>query len=178
MVADPEHRVLAVDTVQRGAAGAGLTLVARAPGRIAEIITPRPLQYIAAERRHVAELRAGGEIEGLGDHRVIPPDLRMLGCGSHRDESAEIERVGVALDAGPGRIEGVDVDQHLGPHHVELHQVEEGRAAGQILRRRHGRREAAAVVARRRLDRLGKTAGASVKEGAHPVSSASRLWLG
>ena len=178
MVADPEHRVLAVDAVQCGAAGARFALVARAPGRIAEIIAPGPLQYIAAERRHIAELRAGREIEGLRDDRVIPPYLRMLGRGSHRHESADVERVGTALDAGARRVEGIDVDQHLRPHHIELHQVEEGRAAGQILCRRHGRRDAAAVAARRRLHCVGETAGALVEKGPHFVSSASRLWLG
>src|SRR5205823_4150148 len=126
MVADPEHSMLAVDATQRGAAGARLALVACAPGWIAEIIAPGPLQYIAAERRHVADLRAGSEIEGLGDDRVIVPYLRMLAGGGHRDESAEIEPVDATFDAGPRRVERIDVDQYLGPHHDELHQVEEG----------------------------------------------------
>jgi hypothetical protein len=37
MITDPEHGVLAVDPVERGAAGPGLALVARPPGRIAKI---------------------------------------------------------------------------------------------------------------------------------------------
>ena len=168
--------MLAVDATQRGAAGARLALVACAPGWIAEIIAPGPLQYIAAERRHVANLRAGSEIEGLGDDRVIVPYLRMLAGGGHRDESAEIEPVDATFDAGPRRVERIDVDQYLGPHHVELHQVEEGRAAGQVLRRRHRRRQTPSVVARRRLHRFGETVGALVEEGTH--SSAPHLALG
>src|SRR5438046_6269816 len=101
MVADPEHRMLAVDAVQRGAAGAGLALIARAPGWIAEIIAPGALQYIAAERGHVADLRAGREIEGLRNDRVISPDLGILAGSGHRHESAAIESVGATLDAGP-----------------------------------------------------------------------------
>jgi hypothetical protein len=50
----------------------------------------------------------------LGDDRIILPDLGMLAGGGHRDESAEIEPVGAAFDAGPGGIEGIDVDQYLG----------------------------------------------------------------
>src|SRR5437763_13918028 len=100
MVADPEHRMLAVDAVQRGAAGAGLALIARAPGWIAEIIAPGALQYIAAERGHVADSRAGRELEGLRHSRVTPPDVGALSCASPRRGAAELASVGGADNAG------------------------------------------------------------------------------
>jgi hypothetical protein len=56
---------------------------------------------------------------------------------------------------GPGGIECVYVDQNRGPHHIELHQVEERRAAGQVVRRRHGGRDTAAIIARRCLHCFG-----------------------
>jgi hypothetical protein len=99
----------------------------------------------------------------------------VLGRGRHRDEGSETELPVASLDAHSFRVEAVDVDHHLGAHHVELHQVKEGRTAGQKLRRRHRRRDRAAPV-RGHLDGLGEAAGALVEKGAHRVSSASRLW--
>ena len=55
-----EHRMGAIETLQRGAAGTGVALVAVRIADIAEIAAARPLQNIAAQRRHVAQLRARG----------------------------------------------------------------------------------------------------------------------
>jgi hypothetical protein len=135
------------------------------------------LQHIAAERRHVTELRARGKLQRLSDDRIISADFGVLGRGRHRHKGPETEPAIAALDAHSFRVEAVDVDHHLRAHHVELHQVEQGRTAGQKLRRRHRRRDRVAPVCGH-LHCLGEAAGTLVEEGAHLVSSASRLWPG
>ena len=55
VLAPAEHGVNAVVAVYRAAADPGLALVARRRG-VAEVVAPRPLQQIAARRRHVADL--------------------------------------------------------------------------------------------------------------------------
>ena len=59
----PEHGVQAVEAVQRRAARARIALVALGVGDVAEIGAARALQHVAAEARHVADLRAGGELQ-------------------------------------------------------------------------------------------------------------------
>jgi hypothetical protein len=81
------------------------------------------------------------------DHdRVILPDFGMRCRRRHRYEGTKMQAAIAALDAISGRVETVDIDQHLGPHDVELHQVEEGRPTGQVLCSRHRRGDAATVA--------------------------------
>ena len=131
LVAGAEHRMLAVDAVHRGAAGAGIALVAGATARVAEIAAAGPLQHVAAERRHVAQLRAGGELQRLGDDRIVALHLGMGGRVGHPRQRAEPKVPPSQVDLRQRAGEAVDVDQRFRPHHVELHQVEQRRSAGE-----------------------------------------------
>ena len=59
VVGPAEDRVPLVEAVERRAAGARLALVAGATAPVAEIGAAGPLQQVAADRRHVADLRRG-----------------------------------------------------------------------------------------------------------------------
>jgi hypothetical protein len=60
----------------------------------------------------------------------------MVGGLRHAHQAAEPETLPIRLDAahGPGR-QRVDVDDLGRPHHVELHQVDERRTAGEQVGR-------------------------------------------
>src|ERR1700683_3138684 len=73
-IADTKNSVFAIDAFESRATGAWLSLVAGAPGWIAEITAPRALQYIAAEGSHVAQLRAGGQLQRLSDDGIVAPN--------------------------------------------------------------------------------------------------------
>jgi hypothetical protein len=109
---------------------------------------------------------AGGEIQRLGEDGIVALDPWVLGGLRHRHERAERQRAGLLIDATNGRPEIVDVDQHLRPHHVELHQIEDRRAAGEKLCRRHRRGLAARAVAAAPHG-ASDVAGALIEKGAH-----------
>ena len=98
------------------AAGARLALVAGGPARIAEIIAARPLQHIAAQRRHVADLRAGGQLQRLGDDGIVAlhqPDGRA--ASAMRTKRAQMQAIARPTSIAPKlRREIVDVDQPSG----------------------------------------------------------------
>ena len=107
----------AVEAVQRGAAGSGIALVAIVVADVAEIAASGPLQHVAAERRHVAELRTGGELERLGDDRIVraaypalsaTSDIRAIAPSRRLPPSSSICRPaaasGLMSTSAPGRI--------------------------------------------------------------------------
>src|SRR5260370_36051312 len=58
----------------------------------------------------------------------------MSGRRWHAEPRVALEAVGVGFDAPERRVlKGVDIDPHLGPQDVELHQINEGRAPGKKL---------------------------------------------
>ncbi len=57
----------------------------------------------------------------------------MVGCLRHADQRAQAEPVRVRLDRAVLRLQPVDLDQALRTHDVELHEVEQVGAAGQVL---------------------------------------------
>jgi hypothetical protein len=58
----------------------------------------------------------------------------MIGGVCHADQCAELKAFGVGFDVPErGALKSVDIDHHLGPHDVELHQVDERRAPGQEI---------------------------------------------
>ena len=89
MGAHAQHRVHALQAVERRAAGAGTALVAGRPGGVAEIVAARPLQHVAAEGRHVAQLGAGRQREALGQHGIMLDDRRVVGGGRHLGQGAD-----------------------------------------------------------------------------------------
>ncbi len=84
---------------QGGAAGAGIALVARRVGRVAEISAAGALQDVAAEARHVADLLAGGELQRLRDDRILRLNVAMIGGFGHAHQRAEPQAVLAELDA-------------------------------------------------------------------------------
>jgi hypothetical protein len=60
-----------------------------------------------------------------------------------------------------GASERIDVDDGLRPHHVELHQIEQRRAAGEIVH---------ATLARSRSDGAGRIRRPFIDEGLHGYS--------
>lgn len=136
LVGDAEHRMHAIDAVHRGTAGAGIALVAVLIGDIAKVVATRPLHHVAAERRHVAQLSAGGELQRIRDHGIAALDLGMRGHVGHPCERAEPQASAAWLDRRPGVGQRIDIDDCGGPHHVELHQIDQRGAAGKQLCRR------------------------------------------
>jgi hypothetical protein len=58
----------------------------------------------------------------------------MIGSVCHTDQRAEPQAARVGINASKrGTLKGVDIDHHLGPHDVELHQINERRAPGKKL---------------------------------------------
>ncbi len=116
-----EYGVRPVDAVQRGAAGAGIALVAIGVGRVSKVGATRALQDVAAEQGHVADLRTGGELKRLGNYGVVGDHVRMVGGLRHRGEGAKPQVVRAGLDRGQRWIggEGRNIDHVRGPHHIE-----------------------------------------------------------
>ena len=168
-LADAEHGVDAVDTFHRGAARAGIALVAVGIRGVAKISAAGALENIAAEARHVADLLAGGELERLRDHRAVAQDRGMLGRVRHAHQRAETKAVAAGFDpAERRRFDRVDVDDGLRPHDVELHEIEQRGAAREILRRvlqNRGRLRGRAGAQRRR-----RRIHTFEDEGAHGIS--------
>ncbi len=137
---DSQHRVLAVDAFQRRAARTRLPLVAGAPVGVAEIRAAGPLQHIAGQRAHVADLGAGGQRQAVGDHRIVAPHRRVVGDLGHPGEGSQPQALRPRLDAAELALKAVDVDQRLRPGDPQSHVVDDVGAAGEELRRRAGGR--------------------------------------
>lgn len=100
---------------------------------ITKVGAPGALQYVAAQRRHIADLLARGQTQRLRDHGVVAQDFRMLGSFCHSHQRSHPEPLGTAIDARQLWRKAVDVDHSCGAHDIQLHQVDEGRAARQEL---------------------------------------------
>jgi hypothetical protein len=129
-----------IEAVHRSAAGARNALVAIGVAHIAKISTTRTLQDVAAEGSHVPQLRTCGKLERVGDHRIVALDFRIGGDIRHPRQRAEPEVSAAQIDRGPPRGQRIDVDDSARLHHVELHQIDQGGAAGERLNRCCGRR--------------------------------------
>ena len=89
MLAGPEHRVLAIDPADRAATRSRIAFVAGGKVGESEVVAARPLEHVAAQARHVAQLRAGRQPQGLGDHRIVSLDDRMFGGLAHARQRAQ-----------------------------------------------------------------------------------------
>lgn len=67
----PSTACMRLNPLHRGAAGAGIALVAFAIGHIAKIGAARPLQYIAAETCHIPQLLAGRLRQRLSHDGIV-----------------------------------------------------------------------------------------------------------
>ena len=107
--AGAEDRVDAVEPVDRVAAAAGLPLVAPR-GAVVEVVAARPLHQVAADGRHVPQLRRGAVQDRLRQQRVALANRgwRPASAVAHQRADAHAA-VGQLVDAGQ-RQRG-DVDQ-------------------------------------------------------------------
>ncbi len=140
--AGAEHGQQPVDPADCGTAGAGRALAAGGPARVAEVVAAGALQHVAAETCHVAQLGTCREPQRLRESRVVAQDCRVLRRFGHAHKGAEVEPVRVRRNRAMRVSESGDRDQRLGTQHVELHQVEHGGSAGQVVPRRVDDREA------------------------------------
>jgi hypothetical protein len=93
LVAAAKHRMHAIKPAHRRAARTRIALIAFAIRDIAKIRAAGPLQYVATEARHIAELLAGGLGQRLGNNGIIRLDARMIGCIAHAHQGAEPQTV-------------------------------------------------------------------------------------
>src|SRR4029077_15643458 len=91
-VADAEDRVHAMVPIYGCAAGSTFSLVARTT-RIAKVPTPGPLQEIAANRRHVAQLGRGTKEQGFANDRRPCRDRGICSELFHRRQRADADRL-------------------------------------------------------------------------------------
>ena len=113
--------------------GSWIALVAIIVTDVAEVSAPGPLQDVAAERRHVPQLRTGGEFEAIRNHWIVALDVRIGRDIGHSGQRAQFQISAVEANGGPCIRQWIDVDEHARPHHVELHQVQQGGPAGERL---------------------------------------------
>ena len=139
MLAPTENRLQAILAMERVAAGARLTPVARTRG-VVEIAAAGALHQVAADRRGVAKLSRGAGQERFGDGRIGPGEIRVVGEVGIADERADAgAAVGKPFDAVEAR-KTHDVDEALRPDGAALHQVEQIGARGEIGGARFDRR--------------------------------------
>jgi hypothetical protein len=158
-----------VETFHRGTTGAGIALVAGVIADIAKVSAAGALQDIAAERRHVTYLLAGGKLERVSDDGIVALDVGVVGNVRHPRHRAEPQMICRQVDRRPLRGERVDVDQRARPHHVELHEVDQRGAAGERQAFRFGE-GTVACGGGQGLHRRRRIFGSLVREGAHAVS--------
>jgi hypothetical protein len=111
-------------------------------------------------------LRARRENEALGDHRILAQHERMTRDSGHFGERSKTQAVGGLFDPLEPR-DGIDVDEGARPHHVELHQVENGGAAGDELGFGRSRRSRRTGIASKRLRHRGRVVRAHINERTH-----------
>ena len=128
---DRQHPVMPVD---RRATGTRLALVARMR-RIAKIHATRPLQEVAACRRHVAQLRRGPRQIRLRKHRVVAQHNRMVRHIRIPRERTDHQPAARSCDYLVHR-QPVDVDHLPWPLHRQLHHVQQIGSAGNEAQRR------------------------------------------
>lgn len=117
-----------VEPFHRLTAGAGVAFVAGHDG-VVEIRAARALQQVAAGRRLVAQLAGCTGKQGAGQHFVCAAHLPVRGkirvCEQRADTQAALIGRGDFM-----QIQTVDVNEGVGRHHLQLHQVQQIGALG------------------------------------------------
>src|SRR4029079_4470082 len=138
VVADAQHRVAAVEAIQRIAAGSWLSAVARRM-HVSEIGATRPLQDVAGHRRDIADLCGGARKYRLrypGEARTSGRVPRQLTVGEGRADGDRTIRHVDAREA-----ERSNVHNGVWCQNVDLHQIDERSATSQkhpVWARSHG----------------------------------------
>ncbi len=133
---DAEHGEVAVGPADRRTPRSRAPLVARGPARIAVVGAAGPLQHVAAERGHVAQLGAGGELQRLRHRRIVAQHGGVVRRRRHPGEGPEAQARGTGLDRGKLGRQRIEVDDVRRRDHLELHQIDQRRAAREVLRGR------------------------------------------
>src|SRR4029453_5886319 len=126
-LAPAEHRIHAVEAVDRAAACAGLALIAR-HARVIKVEAASALEEVAAGRRHVAQLRRSSSEDGARKQRIVFLDPLVIGKMAVGHKRADAQTAGIGLldfrewQAG-------DVDQPRRPRDILLDEVDEIGAA-------------------------------------------------
>src|SRR5262245_47715060 len=108
LIAGAENGVNAIETVDRGAAGAWFAFVTRR-GRVVEVVTTRSLQQIPAVGGHIAELRGCAGQDRSRKKRVPVFHLFVVrGVGVRHERAEAKSAVGKRLD--PVQRQTRDVD--------------------------------------------------------------------
>src|SRR5207248_4436898 len=129
MLTATQHGMDAIETFQRGAARAWLSLVASRIRRIAKVIATRTLHQVAASCRHVAELCRCACKERLGKSPVPLHYcfvMRKIAVANHCTDAQSA--IGQSLDLV--QRQRIDVHKMRGRLHVELHEINESRPSG------------------------------------------------
>ena len=140
-----ENGVDAVLAFERGAARAGLALVAGGERGVVKVMAARSLQEVAAHRGHVAQLRRGAGEERLGKQRIARTHERMACRRAVADHGADAQAAFWQL-ANLGERQPRDVDEMRGALDAALHEIEEIGACAEEAAARTRR------FAQRRLD--------------------------
>src|SRR5439155_14395265 len=126
LVADAEDGMHPGPAVHRVATGPGLTLVA-ARSEVPVVRATRPLEQFAADGRRVSKLWRSARKKRLGQAWRRTAHVPVLRDGSIGGESTDLESSIADLDLP--EVEPRDIDDALRIEHLDLHQVDEIRAA-------------------------------------------------
>ena len=130
VIGPSEDRVIAIDAVERRAAGARPSLVAGRIILVAEIRAARSLHDVAAHRGHVSELSRCGEQQSLGDDRKAPAYLRVRGYIAHPSQCADAQAT-LRQRFDPRHVrQPVDVQQTIGQRRAIFDQTDQVGTAG------------------------------------------------
>ena len=139
MVARAKDRVNAIGAFARRASRARLPLVAGREPDVGEIVAARPLQQVATDGGHVAQLWRRAGDERLREQRVPVTNDGMVGEIAVAHQRADpYPPVGRRLDVVERQVSDVDESRRL--LDVALHQVEQVRASGEAARMEVGQR--------------------------------------
>src|ERR1700678_1138643 len=101
LIAGAEDRVSPVEAIHRGASRSRIALIAIVVADVAEVSAAGPLQDVAAERRHVPQLRAGGELEAIRNHWIVALDVRISRYIGHPCQRTQFQIFAVEANGGP-----------------------------------------------------------------------------
>ena len=127
-LAGAEDRVHAIEPLNGRAAAARLALIAGRRG-VVEIQASRPLQQVAAGRRHVAQLRGGAGENRARKQRIALLDKRMPGEIGVRHQRADPQAPAFGF-LHPVERQPRNIDQPGRTFDIRLHQVDQVGAAG------------------------------------------------
>ena len=114
----------AVESLDGATPTAGFALVALRKSRVVEIIAARALEQVAADGRHVAQLRTGPGEKRLTQNRVSRHDERVLSeIGIAHERADAHAALGQFLDFRERQL--VDVDELVGTLDAHLHEVDQ-----------------------------------------------------